>query len=228
MLRNKCNADPAVRQALGAALLAGAVGVSCSDGGPDAGRDLQETITVDGRVREYELHIPAGYKPLAEAPLIVAIHPSTPFNSPPTIQAMRDVAQFDRVADSMGFIVAYPQATDDWAEGCGCTTADTSGVDDVAFVLAMLDSIVASWSVDEDRVFAVGLSSGGLFAERLGCDAANRFSGVAAVSTTMSEPLSRTCRPARPVSMLLMAGTQDRFFPFERSPPRRRSTFGRG
>lgn len=217
MLRSKPDSNPTVPRALAAALFAAVAGTACSDGGPDVGQDFGDTITVDGRLREYELHVPAGYDPADEAPLVVAIHPSTPFNSAPTIQAMRDVAQFDRVADSMGFMVAYPQATDDWAEGCGCTSADTSGVDDVAFVLGMLDRIAEQWRVDPDRVYAVGLSSGGLFAERLGCDAAERFAGIAAVATTMSQPLSRACRPSRPVSLLLMAGTQDRFFPFEGS-----------
>jgi poly(3-hydroxybutyrate) depolymerase len=60
---------------------------------------------------------------------------------------MREWTTFDQQADAWGFAVAYPDGYGGcWADGRGVTTADEAGVDDVAFLRAIIDWVVA-WTV---------------------------------------------------------------------------------
>lgn len=176
---------------------------------PGPGGDLTDSLTFDGALRIYDAHISRRYERGMDIPLIIALHAS-----PGTGATMRDVSDFDPAADSLGFIVVYPDATSDWAEGCGCSTADLDGVDDVGFMRALIDRLDDRWGIDRSRVFAVGFSQGGLFAHRVGCDAAAEFAGIGVVATTMSRPVSQACDPSEPVAMILMAGTHDQLFPY--------------
>ena len=53
------------------------------------------------------------------------------------------------------------------ADHC-CTHAMCENVNDVAFFSALIDELVATRSVDRDRVFVPGLPNGGMMSHRLG------------------------------------------------------------
>jgi polyhydroxybutyrate depolymerase len=57
---------------------------------------------VDGRAREYILHIPENIKP--NAPLVFVLHGLGGTNS-----LIREYTRMDMVADKNGFVVCYPQ-----------------------------------------------------------------------------------------------------------------------
>ncbi len=190
------------------------VGLStgCSDtGGPDGGSDPPpdpglEQFVHGGMERTYRIHYPAGGDASQPTPVVFGLHGGGSESI-----VVQQGSGFDAVADSVGFIVVYPNAAlnRNWAEGCDCVRADTAGVDDVGFVLALIDEIERGWSVDRDRVYAFGVSQGGFFAHRLGCDAPERFAAVAVVMGTMSLRLSEVCSPSQPVSMAMYMGTLD-------------------
>jgi len=52
-------------------------------------------------------------------------------------------------------------------------------VDDVAFTLTALKMIQATVNIDATRVYAMGISNGGMLTERLGCEAPLNFAGLA-------------------------------------------------
>ncbi|NIN10290.1 MAG: hypothetical protein GTN62_03090 [Gemmatimonadales bacterium] len=118
---------PTVCLALVAAL--GTITGGClSLGDPTSERDVSGEMMFDGLVRTYRLHVPEGYDPVAATPLLFAFH-----GVPGTGEDMQAISGFDAVADALRFLVAYPDATSDWAEGCdGCARADGEGVNDVA------------------------------------------------------------------------------------------------
>jgi len=90
--------------------------------------------------------------------------------------------------------------------------------DDVAFVVALLDEVEASLCVDLDRVFATGMSNGGMFVHRLGCDLSERFAAIAPVGGTIARGFN--CAPAAlpKISMINFHGTRDRTVPFDGKP----------
>jgi polyhydroxybutyrate depolymerase len=125
------------------------------------------------------------------------------------------LSQFDLVADGYGFLVVYPNASSDWAYGCGCTEADTTGVDDVQFVADMIDALDTDYGVNRDSVFVAGFAEGALMAHRLVCEATSRFKGLATVAATMSVPAAAACTPSGPIPVLMINGTDDADFPFD-------------
>lgn len=122
----------------------------------------------------------------------------------------------DEEAARLGMIVAYlDDAAGDWAEGCGCSIADQQNVNDLGFARALTNELAPSYTLDPDRIYAVGFSIGGLFVQRLACEASDLFAAVVTVSATMSTPLSQTCRPSEPISVMILHGTADPVFPWE-------------
>jgi polyhydroxybutyrate depolymerase len=84
--------------------------------------------------------------------------------------------------------------------------------DDIAFFNQMLDQVSAKASVDASRIYAAGLSEGGFMALRVGCAMSDRIAGIAAIGAAM--PKTMICLPSRPVSLVMMNGTQDPVVPY--------------
>jgi polyhydroxybutyrate depolymerase len=86
----------------------------------------------------------------------------------------------------------------------------------VGFVLAVLDQVERDLPVDRDRVFATGISNGGMLAYRLACDASERFAAIAPVAATL---VTDGCNPTDPVSILHIHGLADGNVPFDGGEP---------
>jgi len=85
-----------------------------------------------------------------------------------------------------------------------------SQVDDVGFLIAMLDTIAAAYPVDAKRVFATGMSNGAMMSHRLARERADRIAAIAPVVGALfgDEP------PATgPVAMLAFNGGRDELIP---------------
>ena len=154
------------------------------------------------------VHVPAQL-PDGPAPLVLAFHGaggSGPF--------MRDYSALARLADREGFVVAFPSAPSD--ERTWQLADADRGRDDVDAVRGLLDAIEDRGCVDRSRVFAVGVSNGGGFTARLGCDLSDRIRGIAVVAGGFSQLAA--CTPERPVSVLAIHGDADQVVPYEGTP----------
>jgi polyhydroxybutyrate depolymerase len=89
-------------------------------------------------------------------------------------------------------------------------------IDDVGFVVAVLDDLATDLRVDRRRVYATGLSNGGMMSYRLACDAADRFAAVAPVAATL---IATDCEPTEPISLLHIHGLADGNVPFDGGLP---------
>ncbi|WP_412543544.1 PHB depolymerase family esterase [Longispora sp. K20-0274] len=161
-------------------------------------------VTVDGRDRTFQVYRPRALP--AAAPLVVMLHGG--FGSGRQAQSSYG---WDPVADDQRFVVAYPDGLDRaWSVGGGCCgrPGDT-GVDDVAFVRSVVAAVSARIAIDPARVYATGISNGGMLAYRLACDT-TLFAAVAPDSATLLGP----CRPPAPVSVLHIHGLADTNIPF--------------
>jgi polyhydroxybutyrate depolymerase len=100
-------------------------------------------------------------------------------------------------------------------DGAVCVSGDACkrGVDDVAYMRALLADVGRRIAVDPKRVFATGFSNGAALAHRLACEAADLFAAVAPVSGENQAALA-SCTPARPVALLVIHGTLDRCWPY--------------
>jgi len=96
----------------------------------------------------------------------------------------------------------------DW---CSC-------YDDVGFIEALLDELESTLCIDLDRVYATGISNGGMFVHRLGCDLPDRFAAIAPVSGTIAKGFNCAPGSERPVAMMNIYATRDRTVPFDGTP----------
>lgn len=129
---------------------------------------------------------------------------------------MARLTHMNDAADRHGFVVAYPDGLDrGWADGRGATKSDRRGVDDVAFLSAVIEDVARAVPIDRDRIFATGMSNGGFMSQRLACEMSDRIAAIAVVAALMGENVSRTCVPRDGVGYALFYGTADPFMPVE-------------
>jgi polyhydroxybutyrate depolymerase len=87
-----------------------------------------------------------------------------------------------------------------------------NNVDDVGFVRAILDDLGSVANIDAKRVFATGMSNGGIISYRLASELSDRIAAIAPVGGPMG---TETCNPKRPVSVIHFHGTEDEYAPFK-------------
>jgi polyhydroxybutyrate depolymerase len=198
-----------------AALACGRSGPStpaASDGLP-AG-ELRREIQHAGLERSYILYVPAVLPRDRPVPLILVFHGGTGNAN----SAVR-MSGFNALADQYEFLAAYPNGTnrlgDDflltWNAGGCCSYAQEQDIDDTGFVRAVVADVESLAAVDEKRIYAAGMSNGGMLSHRLACEAADLFAAVAPVAGTLNFP---SCHPSRPVSVIAFHGTADEHVPY--------------
>jgi len=85
--------------------------------------------------------------------------------------------------------------------------------DDVTFVDSLLDDLGEALCLDLDRVYATGMSNGGMFVQRLGCDLPDRFAAIAPVAGTLARGFNCAPGPSTPISIMNFQGSRDRAVP---------------
>jgi polyhydroxybutyrate depolymerase len=165
-----------------------------------------DNVTIGGLPRFFTVHIPPGYQPGVPAPLVVNLHGRTS-----TTFQQEEVSQMNAKADREGFVVVGPQAAGDPATWWG-PIPNELGQPDMDFFGEMLSYLQAEISVDPDRIYATGLSNGATMANRLACDMAGTFAAIAPVAGGHVAP--GECHPDRPVSVLIIHGTDDAIIPY--------------
>jgi polyhydroxybutyrate depolymerase len=176
--------------------------------------ESRHTIEVDGRGREYLVvapdPVPSGL------PLVLAFHGSNQ-----NAEGFRRFSrgQFDELAADGTAVVAYPDGYGKhWNDARRSLrfSARTDGVDDVAFVRAMISRLAADRGIDERRVYAVGYSNGGQLVNRVLHEAPRLLAGAMMIAAT--QPAPENFLPAEgeivPVPLLLMHGTRDPLVPY--------------
>jgi polyhydroxybutyrate depolymerase len=167
-------------------------------------------LSAGGRERSYRLYRPASVESGVEsgrlAPLVVVLHGG--YGS--AGQAEQNYG-WDELADRHGFLVAYPDGVGrSWNAGWCCGPARTHAVDDVGFVEELVAELSAGGGIDPRRVFAAGVSNGGMLAYRIACESPGLLAAIGVVAGTMV----CECVRSGPVSLLHIHGLEDRSVPF--------------
>ena len=168
-------------------------------------------LDVDGQTRTYRVFAPPTIGEDAPAAVLLALHDA--FG---TADSFREATQLDRAAASGNFVVVYPESlVGTWNAGFCCGRATAQEVNDLGFLMRVLDEVGSTYTVDEGRVYAAGASNGAIMAYRLACEAADRIAGVASVGGAM---VMDRCAPSEPVSVLAIHGTEDGHVPYAGGP----------
>lgn len=125
---------------------------------------------------------------------------------------------FEQLSANTNDLLIYPAAADGrWNDGRSENRATQAGIDDVGFVVAILDWLEERISLDRSRVGAAGVSNGGMFTYRLGCEKSELFSTLGVVIASMPMALLEGCevRGENRPAFRAIQGTVDEFITFE-------------
>lgn len=168
-----------------------------------------ESWMYDGLTREYIQYVPPVYDGSESVPVVFCFH-----GLGGTMQNFYNIGM-DVVADTANFITVFPQAIVDeffgnsaWNSGAGYSGIYLNpDVDDVGFVMSILDSLSANFNIDPNRIYATGFSMGGFFTNRLACEHPDVFEAVASVAGTIGDGID--CDPSESVRIAHFHGTAD-------------------
>jgi polyhydroxybutyrate depolymerase len=168
------------------------------------GQPENHQFSHDGLDRDYYIYIPDSIT--IDAPLLFILHG---YGS--DANAIMNSSQFNPIADEHGFIVCYPQGTEDnwsnrqWFSGW----YSNDPVDDVGFLMSLAQHIQTEFSIGTDKTFCTGMSNGADMSYRLACEASSVFKAVAPVAGCMFEWAINACSPDNPIPVFEIHGTND-------------------
>lgn len=171
------------------------------------------SLEFDGQTRTYWLFVPGSYDGSTPLPLVVGLHGGTG-----TAQQFQRSSGMNVHAEALGSIAVYPNGTgalQTWNAGHCCGSSLRQTIDDVGFIRAVVTELQANLAIDPARIYATGMSNGGMMAYRLAAEASDLFAAVAPVSGSIGgtfrpgwDPYTNT-PTGGPVSILAIHGMKD-------------------
>ena len=175
-------------------------------------------VTVAGQgTRRYAVYAPNFTGASTPRAALLSIH-----GGGGTAMIQAQTSQLVKYAQEQQFYVVFLEGTgliQTFNGGACCGSAQTQNVDDVAYVRAVLDDLIANFTVNAARVYSTGFSNGGIMSHRLACQLADRIAGIAAVGGASGQFNGAgtqyfACDPARPIPVLQIHSANDRNYPF--------------
>ena len=179
----------------------------------------RQTLTVNGTTRSYVVRAPLGAmqsgKPI---PLVLVLH-----GGGGDAGNAEKMTGFTEKAEKEGFIVVYPEGSSrfrdklkTWNAGHCCGYAMKHRVDDVAFIDALIDRLIKDYPIDPARIYATGMSNGGMMTHRLGIALSHRLAAIAPVVATL---FGDEASPKHAVSAIMLNGILDKAVPQQGGAP---------
>lgn len=184
---------------------------------------IELDIRLMGVNRDYLLHIPEDYRQGDRLPLVIALHGA--FSN---ARAFERQTGFSLLADREGFIVAYPSGgfglfgfLKHWNAGHCCGKAAADNVDDVGFLLAVIDDIKDRLPIDTTRIYMTGFSNGGALTYRFAAEKTDILAAAAPMAASAGgragkdDPFWVIPQPADKLPMMVFHATDDPNVPFK-------------
>ena len=185
--------------------------------------DHKFELALQGHTRQYIVHVPPGYDGKTPVPVVIMFH-----GGGGKARGAMEETGWSAKADKENFLAVYPEGVprdparrasfvanpQSWNDGSqrAIVAASQKNIDDVGFVNALLDDLGTKFRIDPRRLYATGFSNGASMTFRAGRALSARLAAIAPVagSDWLDEP-----RPAQPLSLLYLTGTEDPLNPLE-------------
>ncbi|MBN1608529.1 MAG: hypothetical protein JW940_17995 [Polyangiaceae bacterium] len=172
--------------------------------------DTSVTLQVDSASRSYVLHVPSTYDGTKPVSLILDFH-----GIGVTGWGELSSSPYPAVTDPEGVIMAFPDGLEGpagtaWNLGPCCV----ENADDLSFARAVVTDVQKTACIDPDRVYAVGVLTGGGMVYSLACHAADVFAAVAPAAFDLLQETVGECRP-RPITVISFRGNGNSRVPYE-------------
>jgi polyhydroxybutyrate depolymerase len=189
---------------------------------PQQPGEYELTLVHGGLERTYILHLPPQYDGHSPLPLVLAFH-----GGGGNARQLLESSDLGARADRDGFILVAPNGTGrfrehllTWNVGFGFGYAMRHHIDDIGFVRQLLDTLESGLSIDRRRVFATGISNGGILCHFLAASLSSRIAAIAPIVGCVggrkaeNEPMIMPPRPASPVAVIAFNGALDKHIPY--------------
>ena len=160
--------------------------------------------------RQALAYVPSSLAPGRRAPVVFALH-----GGGGNSRHMASDENYGLLSwsEKHGAVLVFPNGTGamggrmaTWNAGACCASARDSGADDAGFIRALALAAKQWPAADPERLFAAGMSNGGMMAHRIACESPDLFKGIASVAGPLEFP---GCKPRRPVSILHIHALDD-------------------
>lgn len=194
------------------ALLAGGSAISAAP--------VKHSIQWAGAERHYLVSLPPGYSGRAQCTLLLVFHGGG--GNPEQVLKSSDIV--DRAARE-GWILVAPAGSGrldrllTWNVGFGFGYAMSANVDDIGFVRRLLEALQTAYRIDPDRIFATGISNGGILCHMLAGHLSDRIAAIAPIVATAGGRAKGRVEwlnppePRHPVSVISFNGALDLSIP---------------
>ena len=183
-----------------------------------------QSLDVDGARRWFRIYVPP--RLAQNSPVILLLHGGP--------QSMRQIfrpnaggtREWPALADQHNFLLLVPNGTNprsgntsgnrqSWNGLRPDGTSDKPQANDVKFLSHLLDWAERTYPIDPRRVYATGVSNGGLMTYRLLLEIPDRIAAGAVFIAHLptSSPIMQTTSPPRPV--MIVSGTRDPLMPWQ-------------
>jgi polyhydroxybutyrate depolymerase len=172
--------------------------------------------------RTYILHIPPQYDSQKALPLVLLFHGGGGNSE----EALDDYGLVEK-ANREGFILVAPNGTGrlkkrllTWNVGFGFGYAMSHNIDDIGFTRKLIDELEKDLRIDPKRIFATGISNGGILCHFLAAQLSDKIAAIAPVAATIGgkksidEPFILPSRPSEAVSVIAFNGLLDKNIPY--------------
>lgn len=173
---------------------------------------VQGSFIHGGIARTYRIYVPAIYNSSVPVPLVLNLHGYGSNNT-----SQEAYGDFRPIADTANFIIVHPNGTLDGSGNLYWNSFGWSLVDDVGFLSALIDTVSAAYTIDENSIYSTGMSNGGFMSYDLACSLSSRIAAIASVTGSMTPGHKNSCVPLRPVPVMQIHGTADATVPYNGS-----------
>jgi polyhydroxybutyrate depolymerase len=175
--------------------------------------DYSASIMHNDIERTFIVHIGRSYDALEPTALLFVLH-----GGGSSAEVMPVFTGFNAIADRESFIVVYPDGFENhWNDGREPKIYRThiENIDDTGFISSLIDALAVELNIDMTRIFATGISNGGMMSHRLACELSDRIAAIAAVASSIPVNMADIWNPSSSVSTLIINGTEDPLVPWE-------------
>jgi polyhydroxybutyrate depolymerase len=177
---------------------------------------ISTSLSYRASQRTFLLHVPVKYRSGIPLPLVVVLHGAFSTGTQTETET-----GFSKLADSKGFLVAYPEGIglfgllQHWNAGHCCGKAAKDQVDDVGFVAEVIATVRRKLAVDPARIYLAGMSNGGMLTHRFAAERGADLAAAAVVSGAIGSVVAqgdapwKLPQPEGAVPMIVFHGLAD-------------------
>ena len=167
------------------------------------------TCSYEGVQHDFQVYLPDNAE---GAPLAILLH-----GYGESAAQMKEKTHFDEDAVPRGVAVVYVDGATDPGDATSSTGWNSgisaTGNNDICFLISLSEYLVKEYSLDADKVYAIGFSNGAFMTHRLAMEGAASFAGVVSVAGKMPESIWEERGNTGNISFFQVTGEKDDVVP---------------